>query len=361
MNTQVGIVGGGPAGLLLSLLLQRQGIESVVFESRTREELETEVRAGVLEQGTMNLLRELGVGDRMDQEGAAHHGIELRFNRQGHRIPLSDLTNGREIMLYGQHEVVKDLIKARLDSGGKIVFEAEAIGVHDLKSEQPTIRYQEDGEERELQCDVIAGCDGFHGVCRASIPEGICTVYDREYPFGWFGILPEAPPSSEELIYTLHERGFALVSTRSSNIQRMYFQCDPNDDPDNWTEEQIWEELQTRVATDEDWTLNEGPIVEKTIVAMRSFAVEPMQYGRLFLAGDAAHIVTPTGAKGMNLAVRDVRTLAEALANWYATNETELLDSYSDTCLRRAWKAQRFLLVDDFDAPSLSRRRRLPT
>lgn len=342
MSTQVGIIGGGPAGVLLSLLLQRQGIESVVFESRSRQELETEVRAGVLEQGTMNLLRELELGDRMDREGAIHHGIELRFNRQGHRIPLSDLTDGREIMLYGQHEVVKDLIKARLDSGGKIIFEAEAVGVHDLESEKPTIRYQEDGEERKLQCDMIAGCDGFHGVCRASIPEGVCTVYDREYPFGWFGILAEAPPSSEELIYTLHERGFALISTRSANIQRMYFQCDPNDDPDNWSEEQIWEELQTRVATDEDWTLNEGPIVEKTIVAMRSFAVEPMQYGRLFLAGDAAHIVTPTGAKGMNLAVRDVRTLSEAIATWYETNETKLLESYSDTCLRRAWKAQRF-------------------
>lgn len=342
MQTQVGIVGGGPAGLLLSLLLQQQGIESVVFERRSREELETEIRAGVLEQGTMNLLRDLGVGDRMDQEGEAHHGIELRFNRQGYRIPLSDLTGGHEIMVYGQHEVVKDLIKARLDRGGKIVFGAEAVEVHDLESEKPTIRYQEDGEDQELQCDAIAGCDGFHGVCRASIPEGICTVYDREYPFGWFGILTEAPPSSDELIYTLHERGFALISTRSANIQRMYFQCDPNDDPDNWTDEQIWEELQTRVTTDEDWTLNEGPIVEKSIVAMRSFAVEPMQYKRLFLAGDSAHIVTPTGAKGMNLAVRDVRTLAKALTNWYETGKTDLLDSYSDTCLRRAWKAQRF-------------------
>ena len=342
MSIQVGIVGGGPAGLILSLLLQQQGIESVVFERRSREDLENEVRAGVLEQSTMNLLRELDVGDRMDQEGAAHHGIELRFNRQGHRIPLSDLTEGREIMLYGQHEVVKDLIKARLDRGGKIVFEAEAVGVHDLESEKPTIRYQEDGEERELQCDVIAGCDGFHGICRSSIPEGVFTVYDREYPFGWFGILAEAPPSSDELIYTLHERGFALISTRSANIQRMYFQCDPDEDPDNWTEEQIWEELQTRVTTDEDWRLNEGPIVEKSVVAMRSFAVEPMQYERLFLAGDAAHIVTPTGAKGMNLAVRDVQTLAEAFGSWYETGDSNLLDRYSDTCLRRAWKAQRF-------------------
>ena len=342
MQTQVGIVGGGPAGLILSCLLHRRGIESVVFESRSREELENEVRAGVLEQDTVNLLRELGVGDRMDREGAAHHGIELRFNRRGHRIPLSDLTGGREIMLYGQHEVVKDLIRGRLDEGSDVIFGAEVVGVHDLNSEKPVIRYREDGEDGELQCDVIAGCDGFHGVCRSAIPEGVCTEYEREYPFGWFGILAEAPPSSSELIYTLHERGFALVSTRSAKMQRMYFQCEPTDDVENWSEEQIWEELQTRTETHHGSTLKEGPIIEKTIVAMRSFAVEPMRYGRLFLAGDAAHIVTPTGAKGMNLAVRDVRTLADALAAWYETGETALLESYSDTCLRRAWKAQRF-------------------
>ena len=342
MRTQVGIVGGGPAGLILSLLLHREGIESVILESRSREELETEVRAGVLEQGTVDLLRELGVGGRMEQEGAVHTGIELRFNRKGHRIPLSDLTGGDTIVLYGQHEVVKDLISARLEADETILFETEAVGIQDLESEKPTIRYREDGEEQELQCDVIAGCDGFYGVSRASLPEGSYTEYDQKYPFGWFGILAEAPPSSDELIYTLHERGFALISTRSANIQRMYFQCDPEDDTDNWSDEQIWEELQTRVATDEDWTLNEGPIVEKSIVAMRSFAVEPMQYGRLFLAGDAAHIVTPTGAKGMNLAVRDVRNLAGALTAWYKKNDTSLLDGYSEVCLRRAWKTQRF-------------------
>ena len=342
MRTQVGIVGAGPAGLVLSHLLHRQGIESVMLETRSREEVETEVRAGVLEQGTVDLLRELGVGERMDREGAVHHGIELRFNRRGHRIPLSDLTGGYSIMLYGQHEVVKDLIGARLDAGGQIMFEAEAIGVRDPESNKPIIHYQKDDEEQELHCDVIAGCDGFYGVCRSSIPKGGCTEYERHYPFGWFGILAEAPPSSDELIYTLHERGFALISTRSPQIQRMYFQCDPNDDTDNWPDEQIWEELQKRVETHDGWALNEGPIVEKGIVAMRSFAVEPMRYGRLFLAGDAAHIVTPTGAKGMNLAVRDVQTLAEALAVWYETGQTDLLESYSDTCLRRAWKAQRF-------------------
>ena len=341
MRTQVGIVGGGPAGLILSHLLHLRGIESVIVEFRSRERLESEVRAGVLEQGTVDLLRKTGVGERMDREGAVHEGIELRFNRQGHRIPLSDLAGGR-IMLYGQHEVVKDLISARLDADGQILFEAEAVGLHDLESQKPTIRYRKDGEDHELRCDFVAGCDGYHGVCRPSIPEGARTEYERKYPFGWFGILAEAPRSSEELIYTLHERGFALISTRSPEIQRMYFQCDPEDDAENWSDEQIWEELQTRTETHDGWALNEGPIVEKGIVGMRSFIVEPMQYGRLYLAGDAAHIVTPTGAKGMNLAVRDVRTLVEAFQAWYEKGQTDLLENYTNTCLRRAWKAQRF-------------------
>ena len=357
MRTQVGIVGGGPAGLILSHLLRQQGIESIILELRSREGLESEVRAGVLEHATAELLRELGVGERMDREGAVHHGIELRFNRQGHRIPLSDLTGGREIMLYGQHEVVKDLVKARLEEGGQILFETAATSLRDLDTQTPTIcfrrgayldldaggiRFHGDTEEEELTCDVIAGCDGFFGVSRPSIPEDVRTEYERQYPYGWFGILAEAPPSSDELIYSLHERGFALISTRSAEIQRMYFQCDPNDDTDNWSEEQIWEELQARTETHDGHKLNEGPIIEKTIVPMRSFVCDPMQYGRLFLAGDAAHIVTPTGAKGMNLAVRDVRNLAEAITAWYETGKTDLMESYSDTCLRRAWKAQRF-------------------
>jgi p-hydroxybenzoate 3-monooxygenase len=341
VRTQVGIVGGGPAGLILSHLLHQQGIESVILEFRSRERLESEVRAGVLEQGTVDLLRETGVSERMDRQGAVHEGIELRFNRQGHRIPLSDLAGGR-IMLYGQHEVVKDLISARLDADGQILFEAEAVGLHDLESQKPTIRYRKDGEDHELRCDFVAGCDGYHGVCRPSIPEGARTEYERKYPFGWFGILAEAPRSSEELIYTLHERGFALISTRSPEIQRMYFQCDPEGNAEDWSDEQIWEELQTRTETHDGWTLNEGPIVEKGIVGMRSFIVEPMQYGRLYLAGDAAHIVTPTGAKGMNLAVRDVRTLVDALQAWYEKSQADLLENYTNTCLRRAWKAQRF-------------------
>jgi p-hydroxybenzoate 3-monooxygenase len=342
MRTQVGIVGGGPAGLLLSHLLHLQGIESVVLEERSREELEAEIRAGVLEQGTVDLLNETGVGARMQREGAVHHGVNLQFGGRRERIDLSGLTGGKAIMLYGQHEVVKDLIRARLAVGGELVFEAEVAGVHDADSEEPKIRYRKGGEEHELRCDFVAGCDGFHGVCRTSIPAERRIEYERHYPFGWFGILVEAPRSSEELIYCLHERGFALVSTRSPEIQRLYFQCDPNDDTENWPDERIWAELHARLATYNGWTLIEGEITQKSIVAMRSFVCEPMRHGRLFLAGDAAHIVPPTGAKGMNLAVADIRVLARALAGFYSSGRVDLLDAYSETCLRRVWKAQRF-------------------
>ncbi len=344
MRTQVGVVGAGPAGLLLSHLLHLEGIESVVLESRSRDYVEGRIRAGVLEQGTVDLLTESGVGDRMKKEGMVHHGIELRFGGQGHRIDLHELTEGRAITVYGQHEVVKDLIQTRLEAGGEIVFEAEAVGVEDLDSQNPTVRYRQDGENHELRCDFVAGCDGFYGVCRDSIPEGVLTVYERRYPFAWLGILAETPPSSEELIYTYHERGFALHSMRSPELTRLYIQCDPDDDIEDWSDERIWEELHTRLATDEGWALAEGPIREegRGITPMRSYAVEPMQYGRLFLAGDAAHIVTPTGAKGMNLAVADVRVLARGLAGLYASGLTELLDRYSETCMRRVWLAQRF-------------------
>jgi p-hydroxybenzoate 3-monooxygenase len=344
MRTQVGIVGAGPAGLVLSHLLHLQDIESVVLEKHSRDYVENRIRAGVLEQNTVDLLRELGVGDRMDREGMVHHGLELRFGGQGHRIPLSELTDGRAIMIYGQHEVVKDLISARLDAGGQIIFEAEAVNVHDLESQKPTIRYQKDGEDQELQCDFIAGCDGFYGACRPSIPEGVLTVYERKYPFAWLGILAETPPSSDELIYTYHERGFALHSMRSPELTRLYIQCDPDDSIEDWSDEDIWEELHARLATDEGWALAEGPILEegKGITPMRSFLVEPMQYGRLFLAGDAAHVVTPTGAKGANLAVADVRVLARALAEFYESGRTDLLDRYTETCLHRVWRAQHF-------------------
>src|SRR5215211_3193134 len=343
MQTQVGIVGGGPAGLLLSHLLHLEGIDSVVLERRSREALESEIRAGVLEQGTVDLLIETGVGDRMQKEGTVHHGINLQFGGRRRRIDLSGLTGGRAITLYGQHEVVKDLIRTRLESGGQILFEAGGVGVRGADSEGPTIVYRKDGEDHDLQCDFVAGCDGFYGVCRPAIPEDARTEYERKYPFGWFGILVEAPRSTEELIYTNHERGFALVSTRSPEIQRLYFQCAPDDDTENWPDERIWEELHARLATAEgDWKLAEGKITQKGIVAMRSFVTEPMRYGRLFLAGDAAHIVPPTGAKGMNLAVADVRVLARALGDFYASGRTDPLEAYSETGLRRVWKAQRF-------------------
>ena len=342
MHTQVGIVGGGPAGLLLSHLLHLEGIDSVVLERRSREDLEATVRAGVLEHGTAELLKKVGVGERMEREGSVHHGIELRFDGRGHRIDFADLTDGLSITIYGQQEVVKDLIRTRLEAGGKVLFEAKAESVHGLDTGSPEVRFVADGEEGELSCDYVAGCDGFLGISRTAIPEDARTEYTRTYPFGWFGILVEGPPSTEELIYTLHDRGFALVSTRSPEVQRLYFQCDPHDDVEGWPDERIWDELSARLATNDGWELTGGSIFQKDIVQMRSFVCEPMQHGRLFLTGDAAHIVPPTGAKGMNLAVADVRVLARALTESYRSEDTSLLDAYSETCLRRVWRAQRF-------------------
>jgi p-hydroxybenzoate 3-monooxygenase len=342
VRTQVGIVGGGPAGLLLSHLLHLEGIESIVLERRSREDLETTVRAGVLEHGTAELLKEVGVGQRMLREGSVHHGIELRFGGRGHRIDFGDLTEGLSITIYGQQEVVKDLIRARLEVDGKLLFEARAESVGNLDTDSPKIRFLQDGQQEEISCDYVAGCDGSLGVCRTGIPENVRTQYTRTYPFGWFGILVQGPPSTEELIYTLHDRGFALVSTRSPEVQRLYFQCDPQDDVEVWPDERIWDELSTRLATHDGWELAGGQIFQKDIVQMRSFVCEPMQHGRLFLAGDAAHIVPPTGAKGMNLAVADIRVLAHALTEFYGSGNKELLDAYSEICLRRVWRAQRF-------------------
>src|SRR3989454_1114971 len=342
MRTRVGIIGAGPAGLMLSLLLAREGIDAIVLESRDREAIEATIRAGVLEQGTVDLMTEMGLGERMKREGAVHHGIELRFDGEGHRIHLFELTNGRAITVYPQHEVLKDLIAARLNQGGQLLFNVTDVQLSDISSDQPRIHFVHEHESMELQCDFIAGCDGFHGVSRPSIPEASQTVFTRVYPFGWLGILMQAPPSSEELIYAYHDRGFALVSTRSPDLQRMYIQCDPNDDIANWSDEKILEELQTRLATKDNWQLRTGPITQKNILAMRSFVIEPMQYGRLFLAGDAAHIVPPTGAKGLNLAIADVRHLARALTSFYKENRTDHLEAYSTTCLRRVWRAEHF-------------------
>jgi p-hydroxybenzoate 3-monooxygenase len=317
------------------------GIDSVVLENRTRQYCEERIRAGVLESGTVDLLVQMGVGDRMKREGLVHFGIELRFGGEGHRIDFKDLT-GRAITVYGQHEVIKDLIQARLATGGQIVFEAEDVQVKGFETNRPTIRYQCAGEAHEIHCDFIAGCDGSHGVCRQSIAPANLTTYERTYPFGWLGILAEAAPSSEELIYAHHERGFALHSMRSPQITRLYLQCAPDENLDEWPDERIWAELQTRLAGGHDWKLNEGRILQKGITGMRSFVVEPMQYGRLFLAGDAAHIVPPTGAKGLNLAVADVRVLARALKEFYDTQRTAALEKYSQACLRRVWRVQRF-------------------
>ena len=341
MRTQVGIVGAGPAGLVLGHLLHLQGIDSVVLEIHSREYCQERVRAGLLEQITADLLTEIGVGERMKREGLVHHGINLRFRGRTHRIDFADLT-GRSITIYGQGEVIKDLVDARHAIGGPIFFEVEDVSVHDLASSRPRILFQNSGQQTELTCDFLAGCDGFHGVCRPSIPASALTVYQRDYPFGWLGILAQAPPSSEELIYAYHQRGFALLSMRTPQISRLYIQCTPDEDLSLWPDEKIWQELQARLYSEEGWKLVEGPVLQKNVAKMHSFVVEPMQYGRLFLAGDAAHIVPPTGAKGLNLAIADVRILARAITEFYRSGRKDLLEKYSETCLDRVWKVQRF-------------------
>jgi p-hydroxybenzoate 3-monooxygenase len=347
MRTQVGIIGAGPAGLVLSHLLHLQGIESVVLESRSRSYVEERVRAGVLEQGTVDLLTEMGLGERLKKQGLVHHGVHLRFGRQTRRIDFADLTGGKGVTIYAQHEVIKDLIAARLATGGQILFEVEDTRIRNFEDGAsgggPRILFRHAGTEQELECDFIAGCDGYHGICRPSIPEGALTIFERTYPFAWLGILAEAPPSMEELIYANSERGFALLSMRSPQISRLYVQCDPEEDIATWPDERIWKELQLRLASDEaGWKLTEGPVIQKGITGMRSFVTEPMRYGKLFLAGDAAHIVPPTGAKGLNLAVADVRVMARAFEEFYERGSSTGLDEYSGKCLRRVWKVQRF-------------------
>ncbi|WP_028210833.1 4-hydroxybenzoate 3-monooxygenase [Paraburkholderia mimosarum] len=341
MRTQVGIIGAGPAGLLLSHLLHLRGIDSVVLELRGREQIESTIRAGVLEQGTMDLLTEAGVGERMKAEGALHHGFEFAFEGKRRRIDLTGLT-GKSITVYAQHEVLKDLVAARAAADGKLFFNVSNTSIHGIESDTPSIRFTHEGEAHELHCDYVIGCDGFHGVSRAAIPASLRQDYERVFPFGWFGILVEAPPTSDELIYARHERGFALISTRSPNVQRMYFQCDPKDNVENWSDDRIWAELHARVDSLEGHQVVEGKIFQKNIVGMRSFVCTTMQHGRLFLAGDAAHIVPPTGAKGLNLAVSDVRVLTAALVAFYKESRTDLLDAYSETALRRIWRAEHF-------------------
>jgi p-hydroxybenzoate 3-monooxygenase len=341
MRTQVGIVGAGPAGLVLSHLLHLQGIESVVVESCRRDYVEQRIRAGVLEQGTVDLLVESGVGARLKREGLVHRGIELRFNGKGHRIDLAELTGGKAITIYAQHEVIKDLIEARLTAKGEVLFEAEAMSLRDIEG-HPKIVFAHQGATQELECDFVAGCDGFHGICRPAMPSNVLRVHERIYPFAWLGILARVAPASDELIYTYHEQGFALLSMRSPEISRLYLQCSPDEDIANWPDERIWDELRIRMATRDGWILKDGPVLQKGITPMRSFVAEPMQFGNLFLLGDAAHIVPPTGAKGLNLAVSDVRVLTRALVDFYKAGEKEGLESYSEKCSRRVWKVQRF-------------------
>jgi len=339
-RTQVGIVGAGPAGMFLARLLNLEGIDSVVIENRSRQHVEERVRAGVLEQGTVDLMVQMGVGERLKREGLVHHGIELSFEGRRHRIDFQALT-GKGITIYSQQEVLKDLYNARLAEGNPLLFEVEDVRVSHFEGAEPEIHFRHRGQDHQLTCDFIAGCDGFHGICRPSIPAGVLTEYERSYPFAWLGILAEAPPSSDELIYAHHSRGFALLSMRTPQLSRLYLQCEPDEDIARWPDERIWHELQIRLAA-KDWKLTEGQVLQKGITGMRSFVVEPMQHGRLFLAGDSAHIVPPTGAKGLNLAVADVQVLARALAAFYAHNRQDLLNAYSQTCLRRVWKVQRF-------------------
>jgi len=339
-RTQVAIVGAGPAGLVLAHLLHLRGIDSVVLERHTREHVERRILAGVLEHGTVELLTAVGLADRLHRERMVHHGIELLFEGVGHRIPLTELAGGRELTIYGQHELVKDLIAARLATGRPLLFSAEASAV---SSDEPTVTFTHNGQTQELRCDIIAGCDGYHGVSRQSIPDGALTVYEREYPHAWLGVLAQTKPSSDELIYAYHDRGFALHSMRSPEITRLYLQVRPDEPLDEWPDERIWGELRTRLdRADPGWRLHDGPILEKSVAAMRSFVVDPMRHGRLFLAGDAAHIVPPTGAKGLNLAVADVKVLAEAIQAFYEGGREDLLDAYSATCLGRVWRVQHF-------------------
>ncbi len=341
MRTCVGIVGAGPAGLTLAHLLHLEGIDSVVLENRSRAYVEARIRAGVLEQRTVDLLVGAGVGERLLREGIVHHGIELQFGGERHRVPLSELTGGKTIVIYGQTEVVKDLIEARLATGRPLLFEVDDVRLDDVTSTRPRLRFRHEGRAQELECDLIAGCDGFHGVCRPSVPPGVLTAFSREYAYGWLGILAAVAPSSDELVYSSHERGFALLSLRSPSLSRLYLQVRADEDVAEWPDERIWAELHLRLGLP-GWTLAEGPVLEKGVTGMRSYVVEPMRHGNLFLAGDAAHIVPPTGAKGLNLAIHDVRVLASAIVRWYRSGDESALERYSDECLRHVWRAEHF-------------------
>ena len=340
MKTQVGIVGSGPSGLLLAQILHRNGIDSVILERRSRSYVEGRIRAGVIEQGAVDMLTEAGVGKRMAQEGLVHEGFDIALNGRRTRVDLAALTGGNTVTVYGQTEITKDLIEARLEMGGTIIFEADDVTPRGFDTDAPVLSFTRNGEAHELECDFIAGCDGYHGVCRASFPTGTINSFERVYPFAWLGVLVEAPPPSEELIYCRDTRGFALHSMRSMGVSRSYLQCSPNEDLNEWPDERVFEELQLRLG--DSATVNSGKVLEKSVTPMRSFVAEPLRSGRMFLAGDAGHIVPPTGAKGLNLAASDIHYLATGLIDYFTTGNEAGLDAYSSKALQRIWKAQRF-------------------
>ncbi|RPF38490.1 4-hydroxybenzoate 3-monooxygenase [Streptomyces sp. TLI_185] len=342
MRTTVGIIGGGPAGLLLARLLHRTGIDCVVLEARTREYVEHRQRAGMLEQGTVDALREAGAAERLNAEGLVHQGIELRFDRERHHIDFPALTGGRTVTIYAQTEIVKDLVALQLADGPPLLFEAEALAIEKPESTSPVVRFLHEGREQRLSCDWVIGCDGFHGISRDTFPAASSCSYAHDYPYSWLGILADVAPSCDELIYARGESGFALHSMRSPHLSRLYLQVPNHTDPEDWPDDRIWDELAARFAVDADWTLHRGPITAKSVTSMRSYVHEPMRHGRLLLAGDAAHIVPPTGAKGLNLAVSDVRVLARAFAELHRSGSEQLLDTYSEICLARVWQATRF-------------------
>ena len=342
MKTQVAIIGAGPAGLMLGHLLHNAGIDSIIIEAKSRQYIEERVRAGILEQGTVNAMVDSGVGDRLLKEGLQHDYIDIRFNREPHRLNIKELSRGRSVWNYAQHEIVKDLVAARVAYDEPLYFEARDVSIQDVDTDKPCVRFIHQDKDQVIESDFVAGCDGFHGISRHVIPEAELRIYDRQYPFAWLGVLVEAPPATHEVIYAYHERGFALQSMRGPNISRLYVQCPVADTVEGWPDERFWKELHARLETNDGWHQEEGPIFQKGITGMRSFVCEPMRYGRLLLAGDSAHIVPPTGAKGLNMAIGDVQIMTRALQSYYREGKKDFLDRYSDTCLKRVWQVQRF-------------------